>query len=69
MNVQLNGFTGNTVLQLLSPQGRLVKEMKLQLKNIGNHQLNVADLSGGTYFVKALDEQGHQQTVKLIIAH
>ena len=60
---------GNTALQLLSPQGKLLKEMKLQLKNMSNQQLNISDLVSGTYFISITDVKGYKQTVKLIIAY
>jgi hypothetical protein len=54
---------------MLSPQGRLLKEMKLQLKNMSNQQVNISDLVSGTYFISITDVKGYKQTVKLIIAY
>jgi len=68
VNVELNGFRGNTTLQLVSLTGKLLKEIQLQLKGTTNQQLHVADLASGTYFLTVADEKGNKQTVKLVIA-
>ena len=61
-----DGQSGKVNLSLTDVTGRLV--MTNQVDARGNHQVNVAQLQSGTYFIKvASDKAAHTQ--KLVVAH
>jgi hypothetical protein len=71
IQVELSGYTGNITIQLLSLQGKVLKQEKLQpghLKKV-QQQMDVASLAGGTYLLTVIDESGDRQTEKVIVAH
>ena len=68
LNIELSGFSGNVTLQLLSIQGRVLRQEKIQpVKNYAKQQMTVADIANGTYLLVVMDEKGNRQTEKVII--
>ncbi|HEX5152457.1 MAG TPA: Calx-beta domain-containing protein [Parafilimonas sp.] len=69
VNITLNGYAGNVVIQLVNLEGRLLKQDKISasMKN-AIFKVNVADLATGVYLVKVTDGTGSLQTAKLVIA-
>ena len=70
LRVDLSGYTGNVTMQLVSLQGKTLKQEKMQtgaLKYV-QQQMNVAGLASGTYFLVVIDEKGKRQTEKVIVA-
>ncbi len=70
-NVQLNGFTGKVMLQLMDVQGRVLKAISLQTANVKStqQQFDVADVGSGTYFIVVMDEKGNKETKKVVVTH
>ncbi len=67
-NLYVNGFSGNIIIQLLSLHGNVLKTFRGHGVRI-TKQFSVAELSNGAYYLSVTDEQGHQQSVKMIVAH
>src|SRR6266496_2843427 len=70
LRVDLSGYTGNVTMQLVSLQGKTLKQEKMQagvLKYM-QQQMNVTGIASGTYFLTVIDEKGSRQTEKVIIA-
>jgi hypothetical protein len=70
VNVQLTGYSGKVMLQLMDMQG---KRLKLQTGEVfsaktANLQMNVADVASGTYLLEILDEQGNKQISKVVVS-
>ena len=71
INISLTGYTGNTTLQLINLQGKMIKQEKIETGNAkyAQQQMKVSDIASGTYFLTVIDEKGNRQTQKVIIAH
>jgi alpha-tubulin suppressor-like RCC1 family protein len=70
VTVELNGYNGEAVIQLLSGEGKLIKQEKIQAFERNTIQkFDVTNLANGVYFVSAINEAGYRRTVKLIVAH
>ena len=70
LRVDLSGYTGNVTMQLVSLQGKTLKQEKMQagvLKYM-QQQMNVTGIASGTYFLTVIDEKGSRQTETAIIA-
>src|SRR6266536_129231 len=70
LRVDLSGYTGNVTMQLVSLQGKPLKQEKMQTGTLKHAQLqmNVTGIASGTYFLVVIDEKGNRQTEKVIIA-
>jgi hypothetical protein len=69
LRVGLSGYTGNVTVQLISMQGQILLQKKMQaVVKFANEQLDVSSLASGTYLLVVLDEAGNRQTEKVIIA-
>ena len=53
LNITFTGMTSKTLVDIIDAQGRLMKTEK-----VDNGQINVAQLSGGIYFLKIKTEEG-----------
>lgn len=67
--IDLSGYAGNVTLQLISLQGKMLQQEKIQtIENYARKQINVSGIASGTYFLVIMDEKGNRQTEKVIIA-
>ena len=68
LNIELSGYSGNVTLQLLSLQGRVLRQEKIQpVTNYAEQQMVVTGFANGTYLLVVMDEKGNRQTEKVII--
>ncbi len=71
LHVDLSGYAGNVTIQLVSMQGKVLKQDEMQavvLKSM-QQQIDVTGITSGTYFLVVIDEKGNRQTEKVIVAH
>ena len=68
LNIELSGYSGNITLQLLSLQGKVLRQEKIQpVKNYAKQQMTVAGIANGTYLLVVMDKKGNRQMEKVII--
>ena len=68
LNIELSGYSGNVTLQLISIQGRVLRQEKIQpVKNYAKQQMTVEGIASGTYLLIVMDEKGNRQREKVII--
>jgi hypothetical protein len=70
LHVELFGYTGNVTIQLMSLEGKLIKEGKLQtaIAKYAQQQMNVNSLAAGVYWLVVFDENGIRKTEEVVIA-
>ncbi len=69
INISLTNYTGNVTVQLVSIQGKIINQEKIQTGNAKytQQQMNISDIASGTYFLVVIDEKGNRKTNKVII--
>jgi fibronectin-binding autotransporter adhesin len=69
LQVQLEGYSGALVLDIVNIQGITVKEIRQELGDNGRHTFEIAvnALSKGLYMVNALYSDGSRKAVRIII--
>ena len=70
LRVDLSGYTGNVTMQLVSLQGKTLKQEKMQagVLKYTQQQMNITGIASGDYFLVVIYEKGNRQTEKVIIA-
>ena len=56
LNINFNSLDGNTTMQLLDVQGKVILDNQIAEMSNGNTQLNVSNISNGVYFLKMIIE-------------
>lgn len=70
ITVSLKGYTGNIMIQLLNPEGKVLTQQKVQaMQTTTQQRLNIAGYANGIYFITIMDEKGNRGTEKLIVQH
>lgn len=67
--MELKGYAGNVTMQLMSLNGKIIKQEKIQTSNAkyAQQQMNVDDIASGVYFLLVSDKKGNRHTEKVII--
>ena len=56
LNINFNSLDGNTTMQLLNVQGKVVIDNQLAQMGNGNAQIDVSSISNGVYFLRMIIE-------------
>ncbi len=69
VNVILQGYSGNVVIQLSTSEGRILQQQKLQAitSKFEQQPIDISTYTNGSYLVTVIDEKGNRQTEKLVI--
>ncbi len=69
INIQIEGFLGAVVFQVINIQGIAVMEVHKELEDTGRHTFEIAvnKLSKGLYMLNAVYSDGSRKTVRVII--
>lgn len=70
LHVDLAGYTGKVKMQLITPQGKILRQEEKQTGGLEHAKqlMNVSAIASGTYFLTIVDEKGNRHTEKVIIA-
>ncbi|HSY60828.1 MAG TPA: T9SS type A sorting domain-containing protein, partial [Cytophaga sp.] len=70
VHIQLEGYSGNTSIQLNSLEGRKLQELKVQPPEVKviAQEMDISKYANGMYFIMVIDKQGNREVKKLVIS-
>ena len=67
-NLQLKGYTGNVIIQLFSPNGKILSQQRINAGKAGYQlKFDLSAYSSGIYLVSITDQKGNRHNEKVIL--